>query len=348
MNRVCGREWVSPEASRRRLRHALVILSAVLVALTVCTVAGAESGQPPQPQPLWHAYPLDANPPATRTTPSPARRPASSGDSSRLYLWIALGALGAAIVVFTLSWAGHVGRARERLLVQGGELAGWLRRVGLAAEEGLALAAQGRRGRGLTPGVEDVEVERVRPPRPLERDAARERHVLKQKRADSASSGIEKLKQKTRRPAEEEVDVLKAKLAVAPTRNGRRATLEPEPPAPLRMRRVAESAQPRRSEEAETCRIVLWRGYVKCEFHAKMRTLDGQERVVLASPSFRWRKTTPPPPDVPEAAQAYEELVTDLEARGWVATPRRRDEWYSVELKRPVAVAFRPAKRGEQ
>jgi hypothetical protein len=327
------------------------MLSAVLVALTVCAVARAESGgEPPrpQPEPLWHAYPLDANPPAARTTPSAARPPASSGDSSRLYLWIALGALGAASAVFTLSWAGHVGRARERLLVQGRELAGSLRRVGFAAEEGLALAAQGRRARRLTPRVEDVEVERVRPPRPLERDAARERHVLKQKRAGTASSGIEKLKQKTRRPAEAEVDVLKAKLAVAPTRNGRRATPQPEPPAPLRMRRLARSAQPGQDEEAETCRIVLWRGYVKCEFHAKMRTRGGQERVVLASPSFRWRKTTPPPPDVAEAAQAYEVLVADLEARGWVATPGRGDQWYSAELIRPVTVAARPAKRGEQ
>jgi hypothetical protein len=82
-----------------------------------------------------------------------------------------------------------------------------------------------------------------------------------------------------------------------------------------------------------SCRIEWWRGYTTSQFHAKSRQRDGTEFLVMSSPSFRWRKATPPPKDLAAAAAAYSTLVAQLEADGWVVKGSQGD-WYSLEMHR--------------
>jgi hypothetical protein len=160
-----------------------------------------------------------------------------------------------------------------------------------------------------------------------------ERAVLKRKRAAAASETAKKLRE---REKEREVGVLKAKLSAIP-------------PDPSRDRGKLQAVTAPRTEppasRALTCRIVLWRGYVKSEFHAKVTTAEGQKLTVFASPSFRWRKPEPPPREAPEIARAHSTLVEELGAAGWVATGNG-DEWYSLEFERRGTLPA--AEKGDQ
>jgi hypothetical protein len=160
-----------------------------------------------------------------------------------------------------------------------------------------------------------------------------ERAVLKRKRAAAATETAKRLREGEK---QREVGVLKAKLS-APA------------PAAVRDRGRLQAVAARRTEppasRAMTCRIVLWRGYVKSEFHAKVTTAEGQKLTVFASPSFRWRKPEPPPCDTPEIARAHSALVDELRAAGWVATGNG-DEWYSLEFERRATLPA--AEKGEQ
>lgn len=77
----------------------------------------------------------------------------------------------------------------------------------------------------------------------------------------------------------------------------------------------------------ETCRVVFWRGYVKCAFYAVAE--DGEEPV--GSPFFRSRQRSPEQSG--RALEAHRELVERLEDEGWEAFARAR-EWYALTFRR--------------
>jgi hypothetical protein len=189
---------------------------------------------------------------------------------------------------------------------------------------------------------DDLSVEVVPERRPPEADeaddydAAREQAVLKRKLATAPSEEVRTLRAKNGgvtngRDEQWETGVLRAKLAEAPTKT-RRAT--------------PGTAGDADSREA-TCRIVWWRGSVMSEFHATVQTPEGQERLVLNSPSFRWNESKPPPQELPEIARAHEVLLAELEAAGWSAF-RTGDHWYAVEFQRRSTPAARLAQKGER
>jgi hypothetical protein len=144
---------------------------------------------------------------------------------------------------------------------------------------------------------------------------AREETVLKRKQPTSEQA-VQALKKK--RPATsdaQEVGVLKEKLATRPQQRRQRAPGLRPAAAPT------------------GCRIDWWRGYVKSEFHAKLRSGDGSEVTFRSSPPFRWNKSTPPPKDLPDAVQAHAALVAELKAAGWIASGSGK-HWYALELQR--------------
>ncbi len=83
---------------------------------------------------------------------------------------------------------------------------------------------------------------------------------------------------------------------------------------------------------ARTCRIRLWRGYVKAEFYVELDDPD-EGPAVLRSRSFRWRHDTPPPPEREDVWESYEELVARLEARGWEQVGSLTP-WYAQRFRR--------------
>jgi len=87
----------------------------------------------------------------------------------------------------------------------------------------------------------------------------------------------------------------------------------------------------REGRRFEVCDIVRWRGYVTCEFYARMA--PGGE-VLATSGTFRWRKSAPPP-DRGKALEAYERLATRLHAEGWEETGRG-SVWYERRFAREL------------
>lgn len=65
-------------------------------------------------------------------------------------------------------------------------------------------------------------------------------------------------------------------------------------------------------ERWELCEIVWWRGYVRSEFFAV-----AEDRELVRSPRFRWRRREPPPRDDAGARDAHDKLVQRLTAMGW-------------------------------
>jgi hypothetical protein len=157
-------------------------------------------------------------------------------------------------------------------------------------------------------------------------------------------------------PVRNEVELLKAKLsdveggtpvapdqaaAAVPVTGARPKPTRPEPSVATVALRDARATP----HATAVCRIEWWRGYMASEFQATCREPDGTASVVLKSPSFRWRKSTPPPQDFAPATAAYGTLVAQLEAAGWVGE-RTRGDWYSLELQRPAAVAAAAKPKG--
>jgi len=92
--------------------------------------------------------------------------------------------------------------------------------------------------------------------------------------------------------------------------------------------------------QVETCRIVLWHGYRTSSFYVRP---DGEApgiSIGAPSPSFRRRGSAAP--DTPEARLAQQELVSRLEADGWVQIGRG-DHWYEAEFARTTLVPARRA-----
>jgi hypothetical protein len=188
----------------------------------------------------------------------------------------------------------------------------------------------------------------------LKRKTARaEAEAAAKLKAATATKTAAKRPREAQVPAPSEVELLKAKLtdgeggtpvASDATPAAAQATGAPPiaPAKPTQPEPSVASIAPRRPratpQPTAVCRIEWWRGYMTSEFLATCRDADGTESVVLKSPSFRWRKSTPPPKDFAPAAAAHGTLVAQLEAAGWVGE-RTRGDWYSLELHRPAAVA---------
>jgi hypothetical protein len=81
------------------------------------------------------------------------------------------------------------------------------------------------------------------------------------------------------------------------------------------------------------CEVRWWRGYLSSQFWAVVAQADGTETTVRVSPSFRWRKSEPPP-ETPEAVGAFRSLVASLEDEGWRSDGQGHD-WFSVRMSPP-------------
>ena len=92
--------------------------------------------------------------------------------------------------------------------------------------------------------------------------------------------------------------------------------------------------------QVETCRIVLWRGYRKSSFYVRPDGDAPGTSIGAPSPSFRGHGSAAP--DTPEARLAQQELVSRLEANGWVQIGRG-DDWYEAEFARTTLVPARRA-----
>jgi hypothetical protein len=326
MDQVCGTHS-GPRVATRRPRGLRALgalaLCAGLLALAFCgaaaRAAGAPPRRPPEPGNLWQAYPLDAGPKSVDAAHAKraGARSASSSTSSRssLLLWIALAALGASAVAFAVWWR-RSGRQ-------------WPLATRLAAEHGFVLAAHGPRlFSGTVRGAGPVDAEVVAAERPSPNGS----------HAGATRGEVTKLKQKQlprlQERKEDDVGVLKAKLAGSTSRS---PTQRPAPAAP---------SAPLRTIQAKRCRVVWWRGYVKSEFQAQLLS-PGHAVVVRRSPAFRWSKAEPPPAEHAEASQAHAALKKELEAAGWVVARRGKD-WYAIEFERRLIGGGRGRAEHEQ
>jgi hypothetical protein len=86
-----------------------------------------------------------------------------------------------------------------------------------------------------------------------------------------------------------------------------------------------------------TCEVHWWRGYVTSQFFAVERRVNETEATIAHSPTFRWRKSDPPP-ETPSAVSALAALVKSLEQDGWTVSGRG-DDWFSIRLLAPAAPA---------
>lgn len=84
----------------------------------------------------------------------------------------------------------------------------------------------------------------------------------------------------------------------------------------------------------ETCRIVLWRGYLTSAFYASVGGDSPGASVVEPSPAFRLRRSAI---ESDEARRAYRQVLSRLTAEGWTPTGQG-SEWYATELARQVLV----------
>lgn len=241
------------------LAVAVAAVSGFLVASSTALAESSGGPSHPQPQKLWNAYPLDAKgaqgqpqePRGRATSPSTAPRESGGGSSSLLLLWISLAAFAASLLAFAVSWreSPRLRPTRRALILAGDnvrafciDLAAGARRLRPSLTSRLALIARRPSVRRTEPRplaevLTDVLHQRTAPrpqngdaglrsvPSPREEpdgsEAARERALLKQKRAAATSAEVRKLKEKTRAEAHDtarrdEIGMLKAKLADSP------------------------------------------------------------------------------------------------------------------------------------
>jgi hypothetical protein len=92
----------------------------------------------------------------------------------------------------------------------------------------------------------------------------------------------------------------------------------------------AERCEPR----VETCRVALWRGYMTASFYA--RSSDDTDGAI-GEPSRSFRSRRGAVPDTEETRRAHRELVSRLEADGWLRTGGE-GAWYETEFARTVLV----------
>jgi hypothetical protein len=111
------------------------------------------------------------------------------------------------------------------------------------------------------------------------------------------------------------------------------APADPGAMAPASEASTDETNRPRQpTPTTSRCRIEWRRDGDESLFCAMVRTPNGDESVLLSSPSFEWKEDTPPSKELPQVGSAYLALVSKLMADGWVATGSG-ERWYALELK---------------
>jgi len=377
--------WSERRAAARVVSAIVVALVGVAFSAPAAALAegGANGRARPQPQPLWHAYPLNpthsglAATSGTRRPTSRATRPdagtneSAGGVSPSLWVAVAGVLLAAVLTMVVLARrrrspapveSVQLFEAPREVVAERVQPARMVSSMGTVGAEDEALTREVVAGgtestpkleRGNRPvlrvaaaAAEPAETavlkrkDGIRVAQPATpRVAAVEQATLKQKRSVARTDEVARIKAKTdassslKEAEDRDVTKLKAKLVERPAKRpvrvepaakaARRGA--PQPPSGAR-RPAPKQVQPGR------CRIEWWRGYVKSEFCANTQLPDGRESTLRRSPPFRWRKSTPPPKDLPEAAEAHETLVHELIEDGWVVSGGGSD-WWALELK---------------
>jgi hypothetical protein len=96
-------------------------------------------------------------------------------------------------------------------------------------------------------------------------------------------------------------------------------------------------------DEPEVCTVSAWRGYVKWQFYATVRS-GGVDYPVGESHAFR-ASGNGIPDETPAARAAYDALVVDLARDGWTASDGAAEGWYGERFVR--AGSNTPAPTGE-
>lgn len=109
----------------------------------------------------------------------------------------------------------------------------------------------------------------------------------------------------------------------------------PPPPAPEPEAVAPAEAEPVAAPTEELCEILVWRGYSKARFYARLDIEhDGDEFAVAESPTFRFRGNGTPD-GTTAAKEAHEALVAKLVAKGW-EPEGTSGPWYAVRFRRPL------------
>ncbi len=310
----------------------------------------------------WHGKPV-----AARTAPPAAAAPPSSDRSSllRILVLAGLGFLLVALLVAAMrAPPPFTGAARRRVAFAGAVAAQGPHRALPATPVPAAPTGWPRRKREIrvyipppleseasaTPALE-VAPERPKPelPRPGARPARPKLIPLYSPPAEPASEAApatalhpELVPEPVRSlvPASPEPDpelepepepalalaapVAEAEPAPAAEITGAAKDLEPPPGA------LPEPAPP--DAEWQTCEIVLWQGFVKSQFFARVTTPEGDEYALAQSPLFRSKD---PYAHDEIARSAHIELCRLLLEDGWV--PEGRGPlWYSNRFRLPA------------
>jgi hypothetical protein len=123
-------------------------------------------------------------------------------------------------------------------------------------------------------------------------------------------------------PPAPEVTTAEEPLPVAPPPPPPPAAPEPEPAS------VVEPTE-------EFCEILVWRGYAKARFYARLDIEhEGEEFAVAESPTFRFRGNGTPD-DTSAAHEAHEALVSRLIDKGW-EPEEATGPWYALRFRRPL------------
>jgi hypothetical protein len=345
---------------RTHVRASVGVAVAVGLALSGSSAATAADGSTspkPKPQVLWQAYPLNPTP-AQGTgeahgvkggpvSPQPASAPAQGRDAAprangtfTIGRLAAAGALAAAIV-------GLLVLRRRRRRATG-------RSSAAVAERPLAEPSM-ESSDPLPPPrvVRAVRVERR--PTPEEdrpRPSAEEKAALKRTSETADAALAAKLKSTTHASTplqdarQRDLTALKAKLGdpqttprPSPAHSKREhsgnGTTGPEEHAVVRS--ISDTTGDEKSRPTPKaparCRIEWRPDGDEYLFSAVARSSTGDESVLLRSPSFEWKRDTPPSKDFPQVGSAYRALVSRLAAEGWMATGIH-GQWYELELER--------------
>jgi hypothetical protein len=305
----------------------------VLVVFAVSALPAAAAA--PDPQKLWQAYPLDAGGQRPAPTPTPKKAatarphpPAATPTPTTAVGW-PLYALIAVAAIATLAVAAM------RLLGVGTPTVSSLRGRSLPHVPKLPRPSA-RREHQQVPRAPTTSVKTVA----AASDAATALKLKQHAARDEARRDDDVLKAKLAQapPPVKSQTAAKAKVAVAATNAVAPVRAVPAPPVreqPVRAAAPAASPAPlpaRRPARQPEGRIEWWRGYTTSEFQAILRTADDARSLVMRSESFRWRKSTPPPSDVAQIADAHAALVTELRAAGW-AVSDDGDEWYAFSFR---------------
>jgi hypothetical protein len=84
----------------------------------------------------------------------------------------------------------------------------------------------------------------------------------------------------------------------------------------------------------ELCEILVWRGYAKARFYARLDVDDTDDFAVAESPTFRFHGNGTPE-DTRAARDAHRALVEKLLAKGWEQDDAS-GPWYAARFRRPL------------